>query len=267
MERLRRMYDWGEDANGNISKPLFGEILMKLKKISDNPQCYDQRMKLVQQSLRSIGDVYSFWIENPELRKAYLTQGKQEKTMRREAQKGIQAVHNGWYFLSNIGQHGDFVGTLSAETIRATNGLVQGGDKTSGRFRNVDVTLDYRDYTPPSWQKVQCMVGAAITQVNELNLRNPLEAAIYAHLAIALIQPFVNGNKRTARLIQDRILDNAGLPPAIITAGEGKFYFDLLGKTAPAWRDGNPEGQKQFYDYIASKVNNGLDEILGDLRP
>ena len=75
----------------------------------------------------------------------------------------------------------------------------------------------------------------------------------------------MDGNKRSARLVQDRILFDVGMPPAMITAGEGKFYHDLLVRTLPSYYDGNREGQRQFYDYCASKVNNGLDDILGDL--
>ena len=87
-----------------------------------------------------------------------------------------------------------------------------------------------------------------------------------AHIGIVGIQPFMDGNKRTARLIQNRILHSVDLPPAVIPAGEGKFYFDLLRRVLPFYQDGDMIGQKQFYDYCASKVNNSLDEILGDLE-
>ena len=76
----------------------------------------------------------------------------------------------------------------------------------------------------------------------------------------------MDGNKRCAQLVQDRILHDLDLPPANIPAGEGVFYRKLLGKTLPDYRDENPEGQKVFYDYCASKVNSGLDEMLGDLE-
>ena len=39
----------------------------------------------------------------------------------------------------------------------------------------------------------------------------------------------------------------------------------LLSKAAPGFRDGETESQEPFYNYIASKVNNGLDYVLNDL--
>ena len=132
-------------------------------------------------------------------------------------------------------------------------------------FRLKDVTLNFPDYTPPSWENVPGLTREAIQKVKQDYVDNPLESAIYAHLALALIQPFREGNKRTARLIQDRLLWDACLPPVIIPAGEGRFYLDLLERTSVPYREGNDGGQGQFYDYIASKVNNGLDDILNDL--
>jgi hypothetical protein len=83
---------------------------------------------------------------------------------------------------------------------------------------------------------------------------------------LSLAQPFDHANKRTARLIQNRLLDNADLPPAVISAGEGRYYLNLLMDSAIPYSEGNMEGQRNFYNYVASKVNSGLDEILEDLE-
>jgi hypothetical protein len=246
-----------------IDESLYEEILVKKKKIEGSPEYYDKRKTLVIQDLRSIGDVYSFWIENPELRKSLLTENKQPKTLRKLAMHGIQNVHNSWYFLSERGKYGGFIKELNAEVLKKTNGLVQG--ERFNDFRSKDVSLNIKEYTPPSYEKVSKKINEAISKVKEIYQVNPIEAAVTAHLEIAAIQPFMEGNKRTARLIQDRILYDEGLPPAIISAGEGKFYRNLLCKVLPAYDEGDVEGQKEFYNYCASKVNNGLDDILGDL--
>lgn len=44
-------------------------------------------------------------------------------------------------------------------------------------------------------------------------LSHPLEQAIYLHCNIARLQPFIDGNKRTARLIEAICLMNHGLIP------------------------------------------------------
>ncbi len=241
-------------------------IQMKLEKIAGDPKYYDNRKELVINGLRSMADVYSFWIENPGLRKALLIENRQPKTLRKEARAGIQAVRNGWYYLNEIvKQHGELTKTLNPLILKRLNGLVQSKKKGKGDFRTYDVTLNIGGYTPISPRRIPEKVKNMISRVKGLYVEDPVESAVFAHLSIAALQPFDDGNKRTARLIQDRILFDAELPPAIIPAGEGQYYFNLLSRTVIPYRDNDLDGQKDFYNYCASKVNNGLDEVLGDL--
>lgn len=248
-----------------INEHFLEEIGMKLDKLVEDPRYYDQRKNLVVQNLRTIGDIYSFWIENPELRKELLLEKSNEKRIRKMARKGIQDVNNGWYYLASIGKSGKFIDYFNEEILKKLNKLVYADGEIPRDFRKKDVTLNILGYSPPSWEKIPYKINEAVKTVKDLYVKNPIQSAIAAHLNIASIQPFMDGNKRCARLIQDRILFDVGMPPAIITAGEGKFYHDLLVRTIPAYHNGNEEGQRQFYDYCASKINNGLDEILGDL--
>lgn len=248
-----------------IAERIRDEINLKLEKIAGSPEYYDKRKELVLQNIRSIGDVYSFWIENPDLRKALLTENKQPETIRKLAREGIQNVHNGWYYLNIKGEYGNFIKEFNSEILKRVNKLIVPKESGAGEFREKRVTLNCRDYTPPNPIKVPERVKDLISLVKQVHSYNPLESAITVHLGIAAIQPFMHGNKRTARLIQDRILHDANLPPAIIQAGEGTYYMKLLCKTLGAYGDEDLAGQKEFYNYCASKVNNGLDEILGDL--
>ena len=255
-----------------ISENIREEINLKLDKVKRHPEYYDEKVSLVKQSLRSLGDVYSFWIEHPELRKDLLLENKKKETIIKLARKGIQSVHNAWYYLTENHKHGDFVDDLNHDVLKHVNGLVNGGGKDDGNYRSNEgrmvadnVTLNIPGFTPIDADKIQGEINHIIAQVRGKYGKDKLESAIYAHLALAMTQPFRDGNKRTARLIQDRILHDAELPPAVVTAGEGKFYLDLIKRTAPAYQEGDEAGQRQFYDYCASKVNNGLDEILGDI--
>jgi len=224
-----------------INPELRAEIELKSRKIESNLGYFAVRKEAVNKSLRSLGDIYSFWIENPDLRKSLLLERKQKKTLKKMARVGVHNIKNAWYYLYNNYEQKVFVDKFDENTLKRVNGLVEPKIDGTGDFRKRDVTLNIREYTP-------------------------LESAIMCHLGIVAIQPFVEGNKRTARLIQNKILDSVSLPPAIISAGEGKFYFDLIKKVLPSYENENSKSQKQFYDYCASKVNNGLDKILGDLN-
>lgn len=247
-----------------VDKEIFEDILLKKKKLAGSPGYYDQRRKLIIDDVRSIGDVYSFWIENPILRRSLLNENKSSKTLRKEALRGIQQVHNAWYFLYDLSRKNlPFVDQLNPTLIKRTNGLVMGDRENN--YRNKLVTLNCPDYTPPNFVKIDKKIKEAISRVKQIHSYNPLEAAITANLEISGIQPFMDGNKRVARLVQDRILYDFGLPPAIVPAGEGKYFRNLLCKTLPHYDSGNVDGQRDFYNYFASKVNNSLDEVLGDL--
>jgi len=254
-----------------IDSRLRNEINEKMKKIESHPTFYEKRKQFIVRDLRTIGDIYSFWIENPELRRALCLENKSPESVKKEARKGIQSMHNAWNYLNNPKLQDEIIykiGENDFEVIKSVNALVM-GDPSKKRigFRNWRVDLGCEDYNPPEkFDKIQEKIEETFNGVIEDYSKDPLEAAIKWHLEGAGIQPFGNGNKRTFRLIQDKILDENNFPPVIIPSGEGKYYHKLFCKTLPAYDKKNVEGQRGFYDYCASKINNGLDEILADLN-
>ena len=195
---------------------------------------------------------------------------KSPEKVKKIAREGIQSIYNAWDYLNNPKLREDLIDKVKTndfETIKSVNALVM-GDPSKKRvgFRNWRVTLNCEDYDVPEPEEIQDKMERTFDEAKLLYESDPLEAAIKWHLEGAAIQPFGDGNKRTFRLIQDKILSENDMPPVLITAGEGKYYHNLLCKTLSAYKKGNVEEQKQFYDYCASKVNNGLDEILGDLN-
>jgi Fic family protein len=103
------------------------------------------------------------------------------------------------------------------------------------------------------------------------DLIDRIETAIYSHLHIVRMHPFVDGNGRTARTFQDIILDSYGIPLPVIEAGERMFYYDLLEEAILDWNEQRAVGdapyritdsEKRFYEFMGSKVNISLDKIL-----
>jgi len=262
----------GEGMGKFIHPKLRKEVSLKLEKISGNYDAREIRKIVVERELRNLGDIYSFWIENPALRQSLLLGNKKSETIKKMARKGIHNIHNAWYFLTQKGQGQDFVSVLSPEILIRTNSLIEPRNAYSGAFRPKRVTLGLRGpgiedpYTPPSPDKVPMKIDEAICRIKQTYFLDSFEAGILSHLEFAAIQPFAEGNKRTARLIQDRILRDCDLPPSIIPAGEETFYHELLSRTLPFYERGEVEGQVEFFNYCASKVNNALDDILYDLK-
>lgn len=91
-----------------------------------------------------------------------------------------------------------------------STGLVS--NEESGSLRARAVRISGTDYTPPKNQQ------EIVSKLNEILFQqggysNPLEKAIYLHCNLARLQPFIDGNKRTARMIESIALMNADIIP------------------------------------------------------
>lgn len=248
-----------------IAEALNREIVEKRKKISGNPEYYLKRSQRIKGDLRRICDIHSFWLETPSLRGRILqAQGEiDSRQLRKIARKSVANIKKAWKFLNSKG-NGDFLGRLSSEIILKVGKFVEPSKNAQG-YRNQRVTLGLQ-YVPPNPVKVPELVEAFCCNVKDSDY-SPVEAAAVTHLTLTGIQPFQDGNKRTARLLQDRILFGYGLPPAVILSGEREVYIDLLEQGLWGLRDRDLKLQRPFFDYIGGKVNVALDKILDDLNP
>ena len=144
-------------------------------------------------------------------------------------------------------------------------------------YRNVKARLKNTNIVVPGPHKIQDEMDKIIFELN-YSTNHPLEKAILAHLHLIRVQPFSDGNKRTARMVQNAILKCNGMPPIRIGRAEGSFYKNLLLEaikghdcrvsTTPYFnglRYGLSIEEKNFYDYLASKELDSLGKIQHDL--
>jgi len=248
-----------------ISPSLDRQIEEKRTKIHTNPNFYLIRSQRVKADLRNMCNLYSFWLENPNLRENILRLAcvTNPRKLRKLARKGVTQIKDAWNYLNSVGVKGNFVQELSPSVVQNTARLVN-PIKNQG-YRYVRVSLNLK-YTPPNSVRVPEKVEELCHFINHAKELSTVELAALTHLRLTGIQPFPDGNKRTSRLIQDRILGDYGLPPALIPAGERAVYIDLLEQGLIGHRDGNIKLQRPFFDYIGGKVNTALDEILDDLK-
>lgn len=91
-----------------------------------------------------------------------------------------------------------------------STGLVS--NEESGLLRTRAVRISGTEYTPPkNQQEIKCKLNEFLFQQEEYT--NPLEKAVYLHCNLARLQPFIDGNKRTARMIDSIALMNADIIP------------------------------------------------------
>jgi len=260
-----------------IEEEIFGKR-SELLRYKGNPAFAKAMKKQESKNLDSIGDCWAFLVENPDMRTRFYQGEIDEETVKREGEKGKAAARKAWDYLSRIAPTGSLiVNSLTPNVLKELNKIVLGREANAEHnFRNFDIVSGSSlNYSPPSYKSIEHLVKNFISRIPEIYKRNPLVAGIYSHFTLFCIRPFDDGNKKVARLIGDRILSDAGMTPAIIAGGEGNFYYKLFCDAANAcgeesasnvdnrgWR----EKVDLFFDYIASKVNNSLDEALKDLQ-
>lgn len=98
----------------------------------------------------------------------------------------------------------------------------------AGRFRTVDVAITGAKITPPSHLEVPHLIEGVVKLANE-NGGHPLQKAAWLHWAFARIHPFIDGNGRIARLLQDYILLRDRYVPATVQPEDReRNYYDAL---------------------------------------
>lgn len=125
----------------------------------------------------------------------------------------------------------------------------------AGSFRNTQVFVG--DFIPPPAGDVPGLMDAFIEWLNgeEALGLHPIEHAALAHYRFVIIHPFYDGNGRTARLLMNLILMQAGYPPITILKEEKHRYFRYL-------EQGNDGDIRPFIRFIAKCTERTLDEYL-----
>lgn len=244
-----------------IDQSLINEIDLKQTLLVKRPEYYLARSRKIGQSLIGSARLYSWWMENPTTRYQVLAPKNNEERRKAiaQAKEGIANLSDAWTYIRNVATPLD--GGVLLETAR----LVEPKINSQG-FRSSGFTfLKRMRYVPPNPLKVSSMLEKALQDLKNGDL-HPVEQAALTHLYLTGIQPFNEGNKRVARLAQNKLLLDVGLPVAVIPVGERAVYYDLLEQGLLAWQSGNLKDQRPFLDYVGGKVNSALDEILGDLN-
>jgi len=178
--------------------------------------------------------------------------------------ESLRSLESAWYALSRDGELQTTTIATLGHTFSPKVQLTKGFRKRNVRFASFD------EEEIPDWTQVTDRMGNLIMNLPYLELP-PVTKAIGAHLGIVEIHPFMDGNGRCARLVQNFCLSQAGYPPAKIDSAEKSIYFQLIERALKDRYAGtsvlhNPSpDERVFHDFVESKVlvaAEGLEEQL-----
>ncbi|WP_236796882.1 Fic family protein [Amycolatopsis sp. GM8] len=166
---------------------------------------------------------------------------------------------------------------INVDRIRGLNKQVLDGipDKPEvvpGEFRQHDVAVG--PYKAPHWTEVPDLVGQLVNWLGNLRPQTASQdgiegrftsavlSAILAHLYIAWIHPFGNGNGRTARLIEVQILSESGIVPIVAT----NILSDHYNKTRNAYYLALDEARKDVMAFVRYAIRGFVDELRAQIH-
>lgn len=148
--------------------------------------------------------------------------------------------------------------TISEHLIRELQSLVIGSIDRSiaGTYRDVEVAITASRHKPPLATEVSGKMADLIKWFRTEQMKlNPIELAAILHHKLVNIHPFADGNGRTARLLMNIVLLQAGYPLVIILKNDRRKYYDTLSLADSG--NINP-----FIVFIARAVERSLDLYL-----
>ena len=124
----------------------------------------------------------------------------------------------------------DTADQLTERRIKEIHTLVLMGDAANrGVYRSVPVMIRGAVHTPPQPYLVAPQMEALIAEYEDLKReRHIIEAMAEFHIRFEGVQPFIDGNGRTGRLIINLELIKAGFLPVNIKYTDRRKYYDCF---------------------------------------
>src|SRR5690554_215546 len=138
--------------------------------------------------------------------------------------------------------------------------VLRGVDKSNGGiYRSVNVRISGSRHTPPQpFMLNKLMEDYFIFYQEQKDKLHPVVMAAQMHERLVTIHPFIDGNGRTARLVMNLILMQAGYPITTISSEQENRlkYYDTL-EYAQTEADKNP-----FIEFIFQHTIHALKEFI-----
>ena len=159
---------------------------------------------------------------------------------------------------------------LNLGTLASLGKIIEPERHPLGTFRNCDV--DFGGFHAPPLNTVYERMDSLVYLLQKDVSNHPVVRASAAHLGIVENHPYIDGNGRAARLIQNYILESNKLPPAVIDYSEASLYKGIIGLALKDRYNNESDffhpsnAEKIFYEFIATKVLNSAKSLEKELK-
>lgn len=133
-------------------------------------------------------------------------------------------------------------------------------ENSSNKFKTVRTSeVLFGEFSGAKPSEILYKLNDLCSVLKDENL-HPVRKAIEAHVELVSIHPYSDGNGRSARILQDYLLESAGYPCPIISEGEKGIYLKLMSSLMRDRKNRNStiyspsETQIIFEEYIIGKV-------------
>ncbi len=156
---------------------------------------------------------------------------------------------------------------ITVNTLLAVHETIVSGEEFAGMFRNGAVYIRGSQHVPPNAVHVRQLIDEMFdTYVRDVAEEHPVVAGAVLHFAIAHIHPFIDGNGRTARILNNLHLISHGYAPVLIDPVDDKpTYFEALRAASLAGKPGKGDPAR-FVDYMARMEQRSLDRYVRALE-
>jgi Fic family protein len=118
---------------------------------------------------------------------------------------------------------------LDAGMIREVNRLLLDQVRDdAGVFRKVSVEISGASFHPPEPSDIDALIREITEGTKEADFLHPIVQAAWVHHQVSYVHPFIDGNGRTARLLQDFILLKRNLYPIGVPSAQRDAYYQAL---------------------------------------
>lgn len=264
---------------GKLTKPevwfMFGEAFSKCRHLGGTPLPPESAGSLaavyLASGVQATTAIEGNTLSTEEVKKIVATGhadvGESRAYLEREVQNVLAAVRDIDVALRRGERLAITVERLCALNAQVLDGIPDKPEVQPGVFRSHNVTAG--PYRAPDHSEVVELTTRFVTWLEQLRSSvgpdsrpedrfvNAMLSAVLAHIYLAWIHPFGNGNGRLARLIEVQILSESGIVPFVST----NLLSDHYNKTRSAYYLALDAAQRDINSFVGYALRGFVDEL------